>query len=781
MSADTSTPRPSPTDTGACDAELVAALLRSAPVGLAYLDRQLRFRRVGVALARTVGLDPDGCAGRTPSQLWPGPRGAVMESLARRAVAEDRVVVGGEAVVGGEQAAGPWPDWLSFLPTRDAYGQVTGVVVVVGDATGGRPVAETVRRSEERYRSLVEGGGQVVWVATPDGAVAEDCAEWRSVTGQSLAEYLGDGWLAALHRDDRERVTANWRTSVRTGRVFDDSCRVRTRSGGYRHYAVRAVPVERGGTVLEWVGTGTDVTAQWEAEEMRGRLTEQLSAAALRTARLQQATAMLAEALTVEQVVEVITEVGRTAIGAQRSAVALLDRERLRLQVVGGDADPSGEVAAIALDVPDVMTNAIASRRPVLVANRRELVDLLGGTVEPGPEPASGPDPAATGPRGGGRRVAGQVAVPGAPDEQSWVGLPLMAAGAPLGALRFAFTRPRRVSAEERVFLEALGGQCALAVERAIMYEREHRTAETLQRSLLPERLPRIPGLVLEARYLPVGSDMEIGGDWYDAFRLPDNKLAVTVGDVMGKGLTAAAGMGRVRNALRALALTDPRPAAVLTGLDRLFTATERDEQVTTLAYLVIDPDTGDGLLGNAGHLPPLVLAPGEPPRLDPTAAGTPLGWPSPRRQQVFALPPGGTAVLYSDGLVENRRRGLDVGLDELVRVAASAPEPTRRRPDRLLTHLVEALLSGHEQDDDVTVLVLRRQDRFGVDDAHLAAAYGGLGERAGGSASVPSSDRKPASRPDRGEPEAGTRSGDHDSRVGDAPLPLVCPVSRPS
>ena len=97
----------------------------------------------------------------------------------------------------------------------------------------------------------------------------------------------------------------------------------------------------------------------------------------------------------------------------------------------------------------------------------------------------------------------------------------------------------------------------------------------TLQRSLLPESLPDVPGLALDARYLPVTRNMEIGGNGNHVFWLPDRRLAVTVGDVMGKGLQAAAGMGRVRNALRALALTDPRPAAVLSGLDRLFSATE--------------------------------------------------------------------------------------------------------------------------------------------------------------------------------------------------------------
>jgi serine phosphatase RsbU (regulator of sigma subunit) len=292
-------------------------------------------------------------------------------------------------------------------------------------------------------------------------------------------------------------------------------------------------------------------------------------------------------------------------------------------------------------------------------------------------------------------------------DEKAWVGMPLLSSGASLGALRFSFTRPRQITEEERVFLEALAGQCALALERATLYEREHKTAETLQRSLLPDSLPTVPGVMLAARCVPVTRNMEIGGDWYDAFRLPDGRLAVAAGDVMGKGLTAAAGMGRVRNALRALALTDPRPAAVLAGLDRLFLATELEEQVTTVAYLVVDPVTGDGVAGNAGHLPPLLLSPDGQPRLESVEGGTPLGWASPRQQYTFRLPPGNTVVLYSDGLVENRKRGLDVGLNELVAVAAQAPAAAVEDPGLLLSYLVDRMLTGYEQDDDVTVLVM--------------------------------------------------------------------------
>jgi PAS domain S-box-containing protein len=739
-----------PRQRDASDSALVDMLMLEAPIGLALFGTDLRFRWVNAALTRLDGhaeADPSSYAARRPTDVWPQEIAARAEAALRQVLAGGGLVIepGYPPVTGagltpaaadanaapalgdasavpalgdasavpalgdanaaadaGAAASEPAPSselamssCASWFPVRDAGGVIFGVGLTLlnvagpsaqaaGAAAAAEAVAAELRRSEERYRSLVQGGAQVVWVAAPDGAMKEDSPEWRLITGQLLEEYLGYGWLESIHPEDRDRVRRDWRECVRTGKVFDDRYRIRTKAGSYRHYDVRAVPIERDGKIAEWVGASTDVTSQREAEEMRGRLTEQLSAAALRTARLQQATSMLAEALTVEQVVEVITEVGRTAIGALRSAVALLDPDSARLRVVNDDLRnaPDSAGGELTLESPSVMTKAIATRRPVLVEDPEDLRRQFEGELEIDPE-----------------RVA-------ASDERSWVGLPLLAAGAPLGALRFSFGRPRKITEEERVFLEALAGQCQLAVERAGLYEREHKTAETLQRSLLPDQLPSVPGLVLVAKYRPA-KNMEIGGDWYDAFRLADQRLAVALGDVMGKGLTAAAGMGRVRNALRALALSDPRPAAVLGGLDRLFSATEQDEQVTTVAYLVIDPETGDGVLGNAGHLPALVLEAGCAPRFDQVEAGTPLGWASPRKQHAFNLRPGSTAVFYSDGLVENRNRGLDAGLEELAAVAARADPDVLARPERLLEYLVERMLAGHEQDDDVTVLVV--------------------------------------------------------------------------
>jgi PAS domain S-box-containing protein len=573
--------------------------------------------------------------------------------------------------------------WLARRPS-DIPPEVTLLVE--------RSNAERLKRiaEQQRNRWLAQAAVQMVWITTPAGDIAEDAPDWRSITGQTPQEFMRAGWLAAVHPEDRDRVDRQWRDCLRYGDDLNARYRLRTKTGSYRSYDVRAVPIEESGQIVRWLGVNTDVTGQRDGEELRARLTEQLSAAALRTARLQQVTAMLAEALTVEQVVDAITEVGHAAIGARRSTVAMFDPERLRLRTLGprdtpdplGSAGPAGD--DVALNALTVMTEAVLTRRPVLIESPHELRERF--------ELEGNPD--------------------GLSDEQAWVGLPLLAAGRnPVGALRFSFTSPRKITEDERVFMEALAGQCALALERAVLFERDHETADTLQRSLLPDRLPTVPGLALQASYRPVARNLEIGGDWYDAFLLPDGKLAVATGDVMGKGLSAAVGMGRVRTALRALALSDPRPAAVLAGLDRLVASTEPDEQLTTVVYLVLDPRTGEGEAANAGHLPPLLLSEGSAPRLDSVQAGTPLGWASPREQYRFRLPPANTMVLYSDGLVENRRRGLDVGLDELVAAAAEAPAEVLSDPARLLNYLVDRLLAGYEQDDDVTVLILRACD----------------------------------------------------------------------
>ena len=372
MSADTSVPEQWEAGLVTSDAGLPDAVMRDSPAGVAFFGTDLRFAWVNPALARLFGRDEDTFGGRALAEVWPHPDAALAEAVLRQVVSEDRPAT--ERLVTSSNA-GEVECVFYWFPVHDSDGLVIGAGRIVAEVGPASPGDEAVRRSEERYRALVQGGAQVIWVAAPDGGMLEDAADWRMITGQAEVEFFSGGWLEPVHPEDRDRVERDWQESLRSGRIFEDRFRVRTRGGGYRHYDVHAVPIERDGRIAEWVGACTDVTSQREAEEMRGRLTEQLSAAALRTARLQQATSMLAEALTVVQVVEVITEVGRTAIGALRSAVALLEPDTLQLRVVNVEglaaAGPDAAGQRLTMDTPSVMTRAIATRRPVLIERPR--------------------------------------------------------------------------------------------------------------------------------------------------------------------------------------------------------------------------------------------------------------------------------------------------------------------------------------------------------------------------------------------------------------------------
>ena len=234
-------------------------------------------------------------------------------------------------------------------------------------------------------------------------------------------------------------------------------------------------------------------------------------------------------------------------------------------------------------------------------------------------------------------------------------------------------------------------------------------TALLLQSSLLPESLPATPGVRLAARYQPATADVEVGGDWYDALRLPDGRLALAVGDVLGKGVRAASVMGQVRNALRGLVHADPAPGLVLDRLDSLVRAHATDEEFVTLVYALLDPRTGALTWASAGHPPPLVV--GEPSAggawLADDAASVPLGLgPDERREASLTLAPGQTLLLFSDGLVESRHRPLVDGLP-LLAVEAARLARADSPPDKLCDGLIAALAGGR-QEDDVTLLLAR-------------------------------------------------------------------------
>jgi len=234
---------------------------------------------------------------------------------------------------------------------------------------------------------------------------------------------------------------------------------------------------------------------------------------------------------------------------------------------------------------------------------------------------------------------------------------------------------------------------------------REHHIAETLQRSLLPDRLPDIPGVALAARYVPATADVQVGGDWYDVVPLPGGLIGLAIGDVAGHGLQAAATMGQLRMALRAYALQDPSPLAVMGGLHQLVTQMPMPEMVT-LMYFVFDPATRRLRFANAGHPPALVIADGEGTYVEAGLA-PPVGVIAEARyvEAGCELPAGATLLLYTDGLVERRGVSIQDGLDRLSHAAATGP---REDLEDLCDHLLTALLDDNPVADDVALVAMR-------------------------------------------------------------------------
>jgi CheY-like chemotaxis protein len=250
--------------------------------------------------------------------------------------------------------------------------------------------------------------------------------------------------------------------------------------------------------------------------------------------------------------------------------------------------------------------------------------------------------------------------------------------------------------------LRQLAQAVAAAVEAQRSYDEEHRIAVTLQRSLLQSRLPEVPGLEVAVRYEPAGAQTEVGGDFYELTML-DGRLLVAIGDVAGHSLHAATVMAELRHAVRAYAVEGHPPGAVLELVNR-FMRTVLPAESATLCLFTLEPGTGRIRMASAGHPPPLLHTAEGTHYLE--TRGPLLGINAPRPADMeFTLPPGGSLVLYTDGLIERRDADLDVGLAVLAECAAEVEPSLDAFCQRLLTRLAGA----DEQADDIAVVVLRR------------------------------------------------------------------------
>ncbi|MGW6929748.1 PP2C family protein-serine/threonine phosphatase [Lentzea sp. NPDC054927] len=284
------------------------------------------------------------------------------------------------------------------------------------------------------------------------------------------------------------------------------------------------------------------------------------------------------------------------------------------------------------------------------------------------------------------------------------LGVPMIAEGELTGVLHVGSTTSRRFTDEEIEALQLVADRLAVAVY--VDRTRSERVAAAmLQESLLPARLPRTEGWELAARYV-AGTESGVGGDWYDVFELPGERLGLVIGDVAGNGLRAAVVMGRLRSALRAYALDYADPAEVLGKLDRKASHFEHDT-MATVAYGIIDRATDRMSLAVAGHLPPALAVPGDETRFADVHVGPPIGFDlgsTGRRSTVVELPPGSLFVLYTDGLVERRGQDLDVGLERLRRAVTPAG------PEAACIQIMATMVGDRPATDDIALVAIRHE-----------------------------------------------------------------------
>jgi PAS domain S-box-containing protein len=554
-----------------------------------------------------------------------------------------------EAPVKPKAADGP-DRVFSFDLSRFTH-ERPGVLVIATDVTEQVAAtrradrsAEEERRWRRRFESLVWLSAQIVWVADPAGRVIDSSGSWEQVTGQRRDDYTGQGWLKALHPDDRRAVLRSWKSAVRQARPWHHTYRVRTQDGRYRHFELHAAPVHEDGAVVEWIGTATDVERQWQEQQR----TELLDRAAAARTELTEVFAALADVLVPEVAdgcgVRLLPDVVDRPAGAPIIAhrIASASAAGVRRQSATGEErfSPSSEFA-----------RAIKRRR------------VLHRTFPPGQPPADLLPPST---------VAWLIEAMAS----SVVLMPVVVDGivaAVVTAARHGDRAP--LGPDDITLMRQIFDHTHDALSSAAQYHRTQQLALALQHSLLADP-PEHAGLKIVARDLASPSAAQVGGDWYDSFVLPDGAIGLAIGDVAGHDLAAAVEMSRLRNMLRVL--TADRlapPGEILRRLNAAMTTVAPEATATCVLARVEELESGRWQLNyaDAGHPPPLLVTPDGDGRFLDVGGNPLLGIPvdQPYHSATEPLPPGSSLLLYTDGLIEHPGEHLDTSLDRLRRHAS--------------------------------------------------------------------------------------------------------------
>ena len=408
--------------------------------------------------------------------------------------------------------------------------------------------------------------------------------------------------------------------------------------------------------------------------------------------------------------IDLIEELAGRVGGSLNSAV-LFDRQKRGRAALDTLQQVSGRIASVA--TTDKIVHAVLAYGSAGISADAGVVFLFDDDGDLVVKEATVRADAAT--REAEREVAtqaidrGSVAVvESGPGERlrAAIGVPLRIMNRTVGALVFTFNRDREFAPEELSMLVTLGSRCAGALERASLYERDRDIALTFQHRLMPA-LPHIPEWIAVAAGYRPATGMAIGGDWYQVLDAGGGRVAAVVGDAVGHGLGAAAAMGQLRASIATAVANNAEPNHAIAAVD-LFAVQGADTIGASLAYVLFDPD-GHARYLSAGHVP-VVLAPMHGDCVLLEGGRRPLlGFRAPEEHSPtadFVFTPGDIVVMFTDGLVERRGETIDDGLKRLL----SAVEETRHlSPKAMCSALLDRLTNGYEADDDIALLVIKR------------------------------------------------------------------------
>ncbi|MGM7443929.1 SpoIIE family protein phosphatase [Streptomyces tunisiensis] len=597
------------------------------------------------------------------------------------------------------------------MPTRTEAGEKAAVCIVVD--------VRTLRRIETDLAA-----SQAIFGQSPFGFVLIDRdlrvrranERFASLFGGTPDDHRGKGVHDYLPRGEAERVAATLRRVLETGDSITDMHVTGFVPGSdeRRHWSVNLYRVHSGsGRPIGIAWLGIDITARRAAAR-------EAAAARRNLALLNEAGARIGNSLDLETTARELLDV----VVPGFCDLATVD---LYQGLLVGDETPPG-LADGSAEVRRVAFASAVSDGPI--GGTEEPVKL--GAVHHYPFNSACAD---------ALRTARPQTVPGEDGGlvQSTLAVPMVAHDTVVGLAQFARTKGSEPFGDrDRDLAVELAARAAVCIDNARLYRREHERALILQRSLLPPGDPEASGLDIACRYLPgnaaSGRTGEVGGDWFDVIELPGHRTALVVGDVMGRGLRAAVAMGELRTAVRTLAQLDLEPAEVLSQLDEIarglgapggpsqaFTggvqqatrAARRPREadlsevyLATCVYAVYDSVTRRCTFANAGHLPPVLVEPGENALMLDVPPGMPLGvGGEPFEEVEVELPEGALLALYTDGLVESRDHPLDEGLQAFVGALTGPSAPLEDVCDHVLN-----TLDTHHGEDDIALLMARVQ-----------------------------------------------------------------------